>query len=131
MVLKPQDDVITAEAAIILLLFSATAASLLLVNKLVMFYIPLPSFVSTLQFVVTAIFSYGWMLSGNAPVETWEWKKVKAYLYYTGMFVGSIYTNMKALQHANVETIIVFRSCCPLVVAIITGRSQLCAARFP
>ena len=119
MVAKPQDDVITAEVSIILLLFSATAASLLLVNKLVMFYIPLPSFVSTLQFVVTAIFSYGWMLSGNAPVETWEWKKVKAYLYYTGMFVGSIYTNMKALQHANVETIIVFRSCCPLVVAII------------
>jgi drug/metabolite transporter (DMT)-like permease len=119
MVTKPQDDVITAEAAIILLLFSATAASLLLVNKLVMFYIPLPSFVSTLQFVVTAIFSYGWVLSGNAPLETWEWKKVKAYLYYTGMFVGSIYSNMKALQHANVETIIVFRSVCPLVVAII------------
>ena len=57
MVAKPQDDVITAEVSIILLLFSATAASLLLVNKLVMFYIPLPSFVSTLQFVVTAIFS--------------------------------------------------------------------------
>ena len=33
------------------------------------------------------------------------------------MFVIAIYTNMQALQHSNVETVIVFRSCCPIVVA--------------
>jgi len=32
-------------------------------------------------------------------------------------FYGSVYSNMKVLQHSNVETFIVFRTACPLIVA--------------
>ena len=30
-----------------------------------------------------------------------------------------IFTNMKSVQYANVETVIVFRACCPVVVCIL------------
>ena len=101
-----------------------------------MHHIPLPSFVSTLQFVVTALASYLWMLVGGAPMESWEWPKVKAYLYYVGMFVATVYLNMRALQYSNVETVIVFRSAVPVVVCLLEwaflGRLlpsvRLCAA---
>ena len=116
---KAASESYSREAIVAMLLFSLAASSLLLVNKMVMHAIPLPSFVSTLQFVVTAIASYTVMWTGHAPIEKWEWPKVKAYLYYVGLFVGAIYCNMKALQYSNVETVIVFRACCPIVVSLI------------
>ena len=50
------------------------------------------------------------MASGQVATDHFEWRKVKPYLYYVGMFVATIYANMRALQHSNVETIIVFRA---------------------
>ena len=50
------------------------------------------------------------MGTGLVATDHFEWKKVKPYLIYVGMFVATIYTNMRALQHSNVETIIVFRA---------------------
>jgi solute carrier family 35 protein len=34
-------------------------------------------------------------------------------------FLGAIFTNMKTLQYANVETFIVFRSSTPLLIALL------------
>lgn len=45
--------------------------------------------------------------------------KVKPYLVYIASFSAGIYTNMKALEVSNVDTIIVFRCCTPLVVAML------------
>jgi len=59
------------------------------------------------------------MASGMVAPDHFEWRKVKPYLLYVGMFVATIYANMRALQHSNVETIIVFRACCPLVVCVL------------
>ena len=59
------------------------------------------------------------MGSGAVPKDKWEWYKIKPYLVYVGMFVATIYTNMRALQHSNVETVIVFRSACPLIVSVL------------
>ena len=81
--------------------------------------IPLPSFVSTMQFVASALVAVCLMATGIVERDHFESHKVRAYLYYVGMFVATIYCNMKALQHSNVETIIVFRSCCPLVVSLL------------
>ena len=50
------------------------------------------------------------MASGMVAPDHFEWRKVKPYLLYVGMFVATIYANMRALQHSNVETIIVFRA---------------------
>lgn len=59
------------------------------------------------------------MGTGMIKADAWEWHKVKPYLVYVCMFVATIYANMRALQHSNVETIIVFRSACPLIVCVL------------
>ena len=59
------------------------------------------------------------MGTGMIKADAWEWHKVKPYLVYVCMFVATIYANMRALQHSNVETVIVFRSACPLIVSVL------------
>jgi drug/metabolite transporter (DMT)-like permease len=51
-------------------------------------------------------------------VDKIEWTKVKPYMVYVGSFSAGIYCNMKALERSNVDTVIVFRCCTPLVVAV-------------
>lgn len=52
-------------------------------------------------------------------VDAIEWSKVKPYLIYVASFSAGIYTNMKALESSNVDTVIVFRCCTPLVVSFL------------
>lgn len=43
---------------------------------------------------------------------------IQAYALYVVAFVLGVYTNMRALENSNVETVIIFRSCTPLAVAM-------------
>ena len=115
----PAEEGYTAEAACAMLTFSLASSSLLLINKLTLHYLPVPALVSTLQFVSASVTSVVLMASGAVAVDRFEWRKVKPYLLYVFMFVATIYANMRALQHSNVETIIVFRACCPLIVCVL------------
>jgi len=99
--------------------FSVCSSTLLLVNKVCMHRVPAASFISTVQFIATGITCLTLKYSGLAVVDDFEWVKVKPYLYYVVMFVATIYCNMKSLEHSNVETIIVFRACCPLCVCLL------------
>ena len=107
------------EALVAMGLFSIVSSSLLLVNKLCLHYMPLPSLVSTLQFATSTATCIVLMASGLAPREAVEWSKVKPYMIYVAMFVATIYCNMKSLEESNVETIIVFRACCPVIVCVL------------
>ena len=100
-------------------IFSCCSASLLLLNKVIMHFLPMPSFVSTLQFASSTIVAMWIMLQGLAPTDKFEWRKVKPYILYVAMFVTTIYCNFKALQFSNVETLIVARACVPCVVSIL------------
>ena len=100
----------SAEAACAMLNFSLASSSLLLINKLCLHYFPVPALVSTLQFFSSSVTAIALMASGMVKPDHFEWSKVKPYLVYVGMFVATIYANMRALQHSNVETIIVFRA---------------------
>ena len=102
--------------------FSFCSASLLLLNKLIMHAMKdhaMPSFISTLQFAASAITALVLMVQDWVPRDPFEWRKVKPYIVYVSMFVTTIYCNFKALQYANVETLIVARSCVPCVVALL------------
>jgi GDP-mannose transporter len=83
-----------------------------------MTYLPYPAVVSFIQIVFAVIAVFGMKLFG-IHVDDFEWSKVKPYMIYTVAFVFSIYANMKALSHSNVETVIVFRACSPISVTII------------
>lgn len=52
-------------------------------------------------------------------VDALEYDKIYSYMFYIVAFVLSIYANMKALSLSNVETVIVFRACVPVVVTVI------------
>lgn len=85
---------------------------------MVMAYINIPSLVSFIQIVFSAVAILIYKcLGGN--VDALEWHKVKAYSFYIVAFVAAIYANMKALSTSNVETVIVFRACSPIAVTVV------------
>ncbi|KAL1510158.1 hypothetical protein AB1Y20_006489 [Prymnesium parvum] len=102
-----------------MLLFSCCSAALLLVNKVLMHAAPLPSFISTLQFAAATVVSLLVMVQGCAPVDRFVRRKVKPYAMYVCMFVATVYCSFKALEHSNVETLIIARSCVPCVVSVL------------
>ena len=81
-------------------------------------YLPLPSVVSFIQIMSSTIFILIFKSLGG-QVDNLEWGKVKAYALYIIAFVAAIYANMQALQHSNVETVIVFRALSPIAVTVV------------
>lgn len=98
--------------------YSLCSSTLLLANKMAIEYLPVPSVVSFIQIISSAIAVLFLKVVG-VQVDNLEWDKVKAYAMYIVAFVAAIYANMQALSHSNVETVIVFRACSPISVTII------------
>eukprot|EP00322_Chrysochromulina_rotalis_P028641 CAMPEP_0115863430 /NCGR_PEP_ID=MMETSP0287-20121206/18685_1 /TAXON_ID=412157 /ORGANISM="Chrysochromulina rotalis, Strain UIO044" /LENGTH=318 /DNA_ID=CAMNT_0003317877 /DNA_START=45 /DNA_END=1001 /DNA_ORIENTATION=- len=89
---------------------------MLLVNKLAVHHLPMPAFVTSCQFSSCAAIVYACKLAGVLEMDDFEWSKAKYYIVYVLSFSIGTWTNMKVLSMANVETVIVFRSCTPLAV---------------
>lgn len=98
--------------------YSICSSTLLLANKMAIAYLPLPSVVSFIQIIFSAVVVVA-MKIGGVNIDGLEKEKVKAYGWYIFAFVSSIYANMQALAHSNVETVIVFRACSPIAVSVI------------
>ena len=97
----------------------ATCSSLMLVvNKVAVYHMPSPSFVLLAQLVTSAIAVWVSGVLGFCQVDALEWSKVKAFFPVAVAFLGAIFTNIKTLQYANVETFIVFRASTPIIVSI-------------
>jgi len=99
-----------------LLGYAVCSSSLLVLNKLVLRIAPLPSLLSSLQFVVAASSAAALHLTGSTHVVL-SWRLARAHGAYVVVFALAIYTNMRALQLHSVNTLIVTRACCPLLVA--------------
>jgi hypothetical protein len=63
-----------------LVAFSGCAASLLLVNKVIMHQAHMPSFVGTLQFAASSFVAMLVMLQGWAKPDKFTWRRVKPYI---------------------------------------------------
>ena len=90
---------------------------MLIVNKLAVVHLPLPALLTVCQFASASSFVYACKLLGILEMDDFEWDKAKYFALYVLAFAVGTWTNMKVLATANVETVIVFRSCCPIVVA--------------
>ena len=101
-----------------ILSYSLCSSTLLLANKMAIEYLPVPSVVSFIQIISSTVVVLAIKLVGF-QVDNLEWKKIKSYALYVFAFVASIYANMQALSHSNVETMIVFRACSPISVTLI------------
>lgn len=104
-------------AVMSIIAYSFCSASMLLVNKLVLSVIPMPSSVTLTQLVAAVALIYLLKFFKVCEVDAFEKDKVKLYSIYVVVFVLSIYANMKTLQASNIETVIIFRAMTPIVVA--------------
>lgn len=99
--------------------YSLCSGSLLLVNKVALMYIPSPPLVTALQCIFCVLAILGGSLFFASPhLSPMTRPVVVSYAQYSVLFVLGIYSNMRALESSNVDTVIVFRSAVPLVVAL-------------
>ena len=113
-----EDTSTPVSVGIAILGYSLCSSTLLLANKMAIEHLPVPSVVSFIQILSSAVFILIIKLFG-VQVDNLEWEKVKSYSLYIVAFVAAIYANMQALAHSNVETVIVFRACSPVAVSIV------------
>ena len=73
----PDDAKLTSASVSAMIMYSMSSASMLLVNKLCLKALPLPGLVSTAQFIFSAVAIMLIKVSGVAPVDDFEWKKVQ------------------------------------------------------
>ena len=67
--------------------------------------------VTLAQFVCTMLgVTAGWG-AGLLQLDPLEWRKVRHFIVYIVAFSSGTWANMKVLMVANVETVIVVRSC--------------------
>lgn len=95
------------------------SATLLIGNKYAVHKIAAPSFILWAQLFGTAVAVKGAHLVGLiSHLDALEPGKVRAFAPVALIFVATIFTNMKSLEHANVETFMVFRFSTPICVSI-------------
>ncbi|CAM9531000.1 unnamed protein product, partial [Phaeothamnion confervicola] len=108
------------EVAASIIVYCLCSGSMLLLNKVAIYQLGgAPGLVSFIQVTFTALLLLGLRRSGKIQVDSFEWSKIKPYLYYVLGFVVALMCNMRALHASNVDTVIVFRSCTPLAVAVL------------
>lgn len=112
--LSPRGEVIASVVS-----YSLCSGSLVLVNKLILHYLPFPSLVIVIQLLASIFLVYGGNFFGVMPIDEMKWEFLKPYLVYTVAFSTGVYTNMMCLNTSNVETVIVARACSPLVVSFL------------
>lgn len=79
----------------------------------------MPALMTLVQLVSAVAFVFVLKYSKLGEVDDICWEKAVPYFYYALAFVGGVYSNMKALQVSNVETVIVFRALSPLAVSVL------------
>lgn len=99
--------------------YSLCSGSLVLVNKLILHYLPFPSLVIVTQLFASIFLIYGANFFGVMAIDDLKMEFLKPYMIYTVAFSTGVYTNMMCLNSSNVETVIVARALSPLIVSFL------------
>lgn len=75
-------------------------------------------FILVLQLLFAAAVVKALSLWGAVQADALQWRLIKPFLPFVASFLGTIFANIKVLEHSNVETFITFRSSTPLVLSI-------------
>ena len=94
------------------------SATLLISNKYAVYKVAAPSFILFSQLMGTALVVKAFAAMGKIECDALEKQKVMKFMPVALIFLARIFSNMKSLQYANVETFIVFQLSTPLVVSI-------------
>lgn len=109
----------STEVLLSTLAYSLCSGTLVLINKLTLHHLPYPSLIVSFQLVATLIFIYTAKVSKLLSVDELRLRYIKPYMIYIIAFSLGVYSNMRSLSTSNVETIIVFRSLSPCIVAFL------------
>jgi drug/metabolite transporter (DMT)-like permease len=112
--MSPRTEIILAVIA-----YSFCSGTLVLINKLILHFLPFPSLVITFQLWAALLFIFTAQFLNIITVDPIRWKFVLPYLAYTVAFSLGVYCNMRSLETSNVETVIVFRALAPCIVALL------------
>lgn len=105
---------------IISILYFATCSSLLLVvNKVAVYLVAAPTALLFAQLLFSAIAVLGAKAMGWVEADDFTFDKAKHFIIVVLGFLGCLYSNIKVLQNANVETFITFRSSTPLIMSLL------------
>jgi len=105
------------KAFVSIILYMACSSSMLIINKVGIVLFPYPTTLLLIQLAISSISIKLLSLFGVMQVEPLKWDLIKQYYGVVCVFLANIYTNIKALQYSNVETVIIFRTCTTLAVA--------------
>mmetsp|Transcript_8268 Transcript_8268/g.24641 ORF Transcript_8268/g.24641 Transcript_8268/m.24641 type:complete len:328 (-) Transcript_8268:41-1024(-) len=95
------------------------SATLLIGNKYAVHKVAAPSFILWAQLFGTAVAVKAAHLLGLiSHLDAIETTKVRAFMPVALIFCATIFTNIKSLEHANVETFMIFRFSTPLCVSV-------------
>lgn len=95
------------------------SATLLIGNKVAVSMVPAPSFILWAQLAGTVVAVKMMHLTGVIQsCDALELPKLTAFAPVALIFVATIFTNMKSLEYANVETFMIFRFSTPLAISI-------------
>ena len=83
--------------------YATCSASMLIVNKLCITYLPAPTVVLFLQLSFTAVAIRAMTHYGIVDADPLDMEKAKPFVIVALAFLGALYTNVKTLQYANVE----------------------------
>lgn len=97
--------------------YTCCSSVMLVANKVALHYNPVPAFVFCAQVACTVGYIFVLRAGGFSEVDTFDWPRVKVFLPYTVSFVLVLYSNGRAIQFSNVETVIVFRAGTPIIVS--------------
>ena len=111
----------SAQVPFAITLYALCSSSLLVINKLAVDALKSSTLVLLFQlaFSAFAVAALGTVLPQAVEVESLRWDKVKAFLGVVAVFSVCLFSNLKVLQHANVEAVIVLRSCSPIAVSFL------------
>jgi len=99
--------------------YASCSSMMLIINKLAVTFLPAPSVVLFCQLLTSAVAIKAMHEGGLVESDPLVAEKVKPFMLVAIAFLGALYTNVKTLQYANVETFIVFRSSTPILIAFL------------
>eukprot|EP00899_Mesostigma_viride_P001774 jgi/Mesvir1/11598/Mv00009-RA.1 len=105
--------------AVAILAYGTASSVMLVLNKLAVDITKEPNILLCIQLATTAMFVKALQYGDYVEVDAITWDKFKKFYLVMVSFVGAVYSSIKVLESANVETFIVFRCTSPLVVALL------------
>jgi len=100
-------------------IFTICSSTMLIVNKVAITAYPAPNSLLLLQLLSSSTTIYLASKLGLVSIQHVSWSTVKSYVVVALAFFLTLFSNVKVLQYANVETFIVFRASTPLAVAVL------------